>query len=95
MNIETFLLFLVATLAVNLTPGPSIMYVSSASIAHGSRAALVSVIGMSLGIFVHVLTAATGVAALIAASATTFAILKECINECGGLNIFGFCGWFT
>ncbi|MGI9333458.1 MAG: LysE family translocator [Gammaproteobacteria bacterium] len=76
MKSETLILFLAATLAVNLSPGPSILYVSSVAASNGLRAALVSVLGMSAGIFVHVLAAATGVAALIAASATAFAVLK-------------------
>lgn len=76
MNTETLLLFVVATLAVNLSPGPSILYVSSVAAASGVRAGLFSVLGLSVGIFVHVLAAATGVAALIAASTTAFFIVK-------------------
>ena len=76
MDIETFLLFLAATLAVNLSPGPSILYVSSVAASGGLRAAVVSVLGMSVGIFAHVLAAATGVAAIIAASSTAFVVLK-------------------
>lgn len=76
MDIDTLFLFLAATLAVNLSPGPSILYVSSVAASSGLCAAVVAVLGMSVGIFVHVLAAATGVAALIAASATAFAVLK-------------------
>lgn len=40
------------------------------------RAAMVSIAGMSVGIFVHVVAAATGLAALLASSATAFLIIK-------------------
>ena len=64
MEIETLVLFVAATLAVNLSPGRSILYVSSVAASSGLRVAMVSVLGMSIGIFAHVLAAATGVAAL-------------------------------
>ena len=73
---EAFFVFLAATLAVNLSPGPSILYVSSVAASNGVKAGIISVVGMSVGIFVHVLAAATGVAALIVASETAFIVLK-------------------
>ena len=76
MSPESFVVFLIATLVVNLSPGPSIFYVSSVAAANGFRAALFSVLGMSVGISFHVLAAATGLAALIAASTTAFLIVK-------------------
>ena len=76
MTTETFFLFLAATLAVNLTPGPSIFYVSTVSAAQGMEAGLVSVAGLSLGIMAHILAAATGAAALISASEGAFLLLK-------------------
>ena len=76
MSPETFVVLLIATLAVNLSPGPSILYVSSVAAANGFRAALFSVLGMSVDISFHVLAAATGLAALIAASASAFVIVK-------------------
>ena len=75
-ELETIMLFLLASLAINLSPGPSILYATTVAISSGTRAALVSVSGMSVGVFVHVLAAATGVAALIAASAFAFTVIK-------------------
>lgn len=72
VGIETLLLFIVATLAINLSPGPSILYVTSVATSRGLRAALVSVAGMSVGVFGHVVAAATGVATLLSASTTAF-----------------------
>lgn len=76
MDTQTLLLFLLATLAINLSPGPSILYVTSVAVSYGLRAAIASVLGMSVGIFVHVLAAVVGISALVAASATAFLVLK-------------------
>lgn len=68
ISLDTLGLFLVATLAVNLSPGPSVLYVSSVASSRGLSSAAYSVAGMSVGIFLHVLAAATGLSALLAAS---------------------------
>ena len=73
---DVFLLFLVATLAVNLSPGPSILYVSSVAASSSIRAAFFSVLGMSVGISIHVVAAASGLAALVATSPFTFLMVK-------------------
>ena len=41
MSPETFVVFLIATLAVNLSPGPSILYVSSVAAANGFQSSAV------------------------------------------------------
>jgi len=76
MDTQTILLFLIATLAINLSPGPSILYVTSVAVSYGLRAAIASVLGMSVGIFVHVFAAVVGISTLVATSATAFMVLK-------------------
>ena len=76
MDPETFVLLLAACLAVNLSPGPSIVLVSSISAAQGFRAALFAVLGMGAGAMVHVVLAASGVAALLAAAPLAFATVQ-------------------
>ncbi|MDH3465070.1 MAG: LysE family translocator [Gammaproteobacteria bacterium] len=76
MTVDLLLLFLLATLTVKLSVGPSILYVSSVAASNGVKVGDFSVLGVSVGIFVHVLAPATGVAALIAASDLAFAVLK-------------------
>ncbi len=76
MNLELLLLLVAACLAVNLAPGPSILLVSSIGAARGFRAAAFAVAGMALGAFVHVLLAASGLAALFAASPLAFGIVQ-------------------
>ncbi len=77
MSVEILLLFLVATLTVNFTPGPSILYVTTVASSSGIKAGLISILGMSIGIFAHVLAAATGVTALISASPIAFTVAKN------------------
>ena len=76
MTLETLGLLLVACLAVNLTPGPSVLLVTSVGAARGFRAGLFAVFGMTAGAFVHVLLAASGVAALLATSPVVFTVLQ-------------------
>jgi len=73
---ETFLIFVAACLAINLTPWPSILYVMTMSIARGRRAGIYAALGLNLGILVHVLAAAFGVSTILATSATAFAIVR-------------------
>lgn len=76
MNPDSFVLLVVACLAVNLSPGPSVMLVSSVSAARGFRAGIFAVLGMTAGAFVHVVLAASGVAALLATTPVIFAIVQ-------------------
>lgn len=76
MNLETLGLLIVACLAVNLTPGPSVLLVTSVSAARGFRAGIFAVLGMTLGAFLHVLLAASGVAALLATAPMVFAVVQ-------------------
>lgn len=69
-------LFLGATLALVVTPGPVVLYVVARSMSQGPRAGLASVLGAELGNSVHVAAAALGLAALLASSALAFSIVK-------------------
>lgn len=68
--------FLLAALALNLAPGPDLIYVLSRSVAHGRRIGLASAAGVCTGAFIHVVGAAFGIAALIATSSTAFNVVK-------------------
>lgn len=69
-------LFVVAGVLLNLTPGPDVLYIVGNAIRRGARAGVVAALGVSAGCFVHIVAAAVGVSALIAASATAFTVLK-------------------
>lgn len=77
MNDLTYwLLFFSAALALNLSPGPDLVYILSRTVAQGTRIGLASALGVCSGALVHVLAAAFGVSAILATSAMAFAILK-------------------
>jgi len=69
-------LFIVAGLLLNLTPGPDVLYIVTQAMRSGVRAGVAAALGISAGCFVHIAAAAVGVSALMAASATAFAVLK-------------------
>jgi threonine/homoserine/homoserine lactone efflux protein len=75
-GIDQLGLFIVAGLLLNLTPGPDVLYIVRHGMVAGRRAGVVAALGIGAGVFVHVVAAAVGVGALIAASATTFTVLK-------------------
>lgn len=62
----TFGLFLAASLALALTPGPNWLYLVSRTVAQGRAAGLASWCGTTAGLVVHVLLAASGLTALLA-----------------------------
>jgi threonine/homoserine/homoserine lactone efflux protein len=76
MALDTFVLLVLACLAVNLSPGPSVLLVTSVSAAGGFKAGVFAVLGMTAGAFIHVLLAASGVAAILAATPVAFAIVQ-------------------
>lgn len=76
MDLNAFFLLVIACLAVNLSPGPSVLLVSSVSAARGFKAGLFAVLGMSAGAFVHVVFAASGVAAALAAAPMAFMLVQ-------------------
>jgi threonine/homoserine/homoserine lactone efflux protein len=73
---STFLVFLAATIALLVVPGPVVIFVVTRSITQGRIAGLVSVLGVHTGSVVHVAAAALGISALLAASATAFGVVK-------------------
>jgi threonine/homoserine/homoserine lactone efflux protein len=68
--------FLVATVALLLTPGPAVLYVVAQGIARGRRAGLVSTLGIHTGSIVHVTAATVGLSSLLVSSATAFSAVK-------------------
>ncbi|MEI6804600.1 MAG: LysE family translocator [Burkholderiales bacterium] len=76
LGIEHLGLFVLAGWLLNLTPGPDVLYIVSSALRGGVRAGVVAALGITAGCFVHTLAAAVGVSALLATSATAFAVLK-------------------
>jgi threonine/homoserine/homoserine lactone efflux protein len=71
-----FIAFLAAAAVLAITPGPGMAYVVARTAAGGRREGLVSCLGTAIGGMVHVVAATIGLSALLAQSATAFAIVK-------------------
>jgi threonine/homoserine/homoserine lactone efflux protein len=63
---QTILIFMSAGLALNITPGPDMLYVATRSASEGRAAGLLSALGIAAGCLVHLAALAFGLAALLA-----------------------------
>ncbi len=66
MTYQDFLLFAFATLMLNLTPGADMIYVATRSTTQGTKAGIVSALGIAGGCLVHTFAAVLGLSVLIA-----------------------------
>lgn len=71
-----WLAFAVVALTMVCTPGPNMIYLLSRSICQGTRAGLVSLVGVGLAFLVYIIATALGLAALLAALPLAFAMLR-------------------
>ena len=76
MSLHSYLLFVLAALALVLAPGPDMLYMLGRCVAQGRRAGILSALGFSLGGLVHISAAVLGLSAILAASATAFTVVK-------------------
>jgi threonine/homoserine/homoserine lactone efflux protein len=68
--------FFIATLALNLAPGPDMTYVAARSLGQGRRAGLISALGISAGCLVHIAAASAGVAVLLRAWPRAYTVIR-------------------
>jgi threonine/homoserine/homoserine lactone efflux protein len=69
-------LFMTATLALNLAPGPDMLYVSTRSLTQGRRAGVISALGIAAGTCVHMVAIASGLAVLLRALPLAYEIVR-------------------
>jgi threonine/homoserine/homoserine lactone efflux protein len=70
------LAFTLAALTLAVIPGPGMLYVLARSLGGGRSVGLRSTVGTGIGGCAHVVAAALGLSAVLAASATAFTIVK-------------------
>ena len=68
--------FVSATLALLLSPGPVVLYIVALSLNQGRMAGFVSLLGIGLGSVVHISFAALGLSVLLMQSALAFSVVK-------------------
>ncbi|CCH49329.1 LysE family translocator [Pseudodesulfovibrio piezophilus] len=75
-GIHDLALFIISGLLLNITPGQDVAYIVSRSAGHGWKIGIVAALGVGTGCFVHVFSAALGLSAILATSATAFTVVK-------------------
>jgi threonine/homoserine/homoserine lactone efflux protein len=68
--------FLLTVFVLILVPGPSVLFVVSRGVALGRRAALATVVGNTLGVFLQAMLVALGIGAIVQRSVAVFTVLK-------------------
>jgi threonine/homoserine/homoserine lactone efflux protein len=76
MSTHDWILFATATLALNLTPGPDMLYISARSVAQGRRAGVLSALGVAGGGAVHTCLVAFGLAGLLARVPMAYDVIR-------------------
>ena len=68
--------FLLAVLLISASPGPAMALILRRAALHGTRAAVPTVLGLELGLFLWALAAGAGLAAVVAASEIAYTVLR-------------------
>jgi len=73
---NSLLVFMIATVTLNVTPGPDMLYVIARSVGQGRAAGVASALGITAGCFVHLLAVTFGLASLMKEVPTAYEIVK-------------------
>lgn len=68
--------FLLAVVLISASPGPAMALILRRAALRGTRAAVPTVLGLELGLYVWALAAGAGLAALVAASVVAYTVLR-------------------
>lgn len=74
--LHSLLLFMAAGLALNVTPGPDMLYVAARSTSEGRSAGIVSALGIATGTLFHITAVALGLSALLTAVPVAYAAVR-------------------
>ncbi len=87
-DVSQIILFLGATVLLNLTPGADVLYIASRSFSQGKKYGIVAAFGISSGLILHVIITAFGIGEIFQHSHFAFWILKLL-----GAVYLGYLGW--
>jgi threonine/homoserine/homoserine lactone efflux protein len=76
IDINNLALFMLATITLNLTPGPDMMYVIGRSVSEGKKSGIASAFGIAAGTICHTLAVALGLSSLLLAVPTAYDIIR-------------------
>ncbi len=75
-SLSTLPVFVAASIALLVIPGPAVLFIVARSGAQGRRAGFVSVLGVHTASMVHVLAAVAGLSAVVVASSIAFTVVR-------------------
>ncbi len=75
-DLQNFLLFALAALMLNITPGNDMIFVISRSLSYGTKAGIYAAFGIGLGCFVHIFASVVGLSVIIQQSEILFNIIR-------------------
>jgi threonine/homoserine/homoserine lactone efflux protein len=75
-DLSSYLLFLAASVAIILVPGPAQALVLASTLSGGRRAGALTAIGLNVGTLFHTGVAGLGLSAILATSAFVFSLVK-------------------
>jgi threonine/homoserine/homoserine lactone efflux protein len=76
VTLHSYLLFVLASFALALMPGPDMAYMLARCIAQGRRAGILAALGFDLGGYVHLTAAVLGLSTILATSSLAFSVVK-------------------
>jgi len=76
IDFSTLGVFMAASIALYIAPGPDLIYVATRAMGQGRRAGMLSAFGVSTGVLVHMFAASFGLAVLLQVWPTAFVVIK-------------------
>jgi threonine/homoserine/homoserine lactone efflux protein len=81
LDYNYWLLFISAAVALNVAPGPDVLYIVTKTISGGKGIGVAAMLGICTGALIHVVVAAIGLSAVLMTSAVAFTVVK-CTGAC-------------
>ncbi|MBS9957933.1 homoserine/homoserine lactone efflux protein [Vibrio alginolyticus] len=76
MDTHVWLAYVVTAIVFSLAPGSGTVNSISNGLSYGTRKSLGAIIGLQIGLVIHIALVGAGIGALVAQSATTFSVIK-------------------
>jgi len=76
LHFHELLLFIVASLAINIIPGPDMLFVMARTMSNHKRGGFLSVAGISTGLLIHTFIVASGLSLIILHSHLAYQLIK-------------------
>src|SRR5262245_841274 len=76
LDLDRVAAFAITAFVIIVIPGPSVLFAIGQAVAHGRRAAVVSVLGNACGVYLQAVCVAVGIGAVVQQSIVVFTTLK-------------------